>query len=363
MWTTWICATMTGIKLAQLDPVSASFSRQLNGIGSGAHEFVTAEIGEGDTVEERRASRVDLTRTWARTVVQCWDDVPRYAGLIVGKTRKANGTVSINTVDVREVLKYRTTFGQNGYNGQTDGRFTLKNKTLTIIANYLIADATQQGLTANWSLPFQIPSRDGDGNQSREYHEFNLPVIETELSALQDTDGGPDIDFNPVWSASRLRWECRVGTLSGPTLDWDLNASKTSATEFGFVEDGNAQGNVFYAVGNGSDRDLKVATSAGLLQGDEPALERILQHTQERSLPVLQAHAQASLQAYQRPTRQYSLSMQADGEPGAGDLVLGQTLRTHTESDDWLPDGWLSHRLIGYSADLTTTIKLQMQQQ
>lgn len=363
MWTTWICATMTGIKLAQLGAVSSSFSRQLNGIGSGSHDFVTAELGAGASVAERRTSRLDLTRTWARTVVQCWDDVPMYAGVIVGKTTKDDGTVSLNTVDVREILKYRTTFGQNGYNGQTDGRFTLQNKTLAIIANYLLADATQQGLTANWSLPFQIPSREGTGNQSREYHEFNLPIIETELEALQDTNGGPDIDLNPVWSASRLRWECRVGDLTGPTIDFNLNATTTPATGFGFVEDGNAQGNVFYAVGNGSDRDLKVATSTGLLQADEPALERIVQHSQERSLPILQGHAQSALRTYQGPTRQFSLSMQADGEPGAGDLSLGQTVRTYTKDDDWLPDGWLSNRLIGYSADLTNTIKLQLQGQ
>jgi hypothetical protein len=363
MWTHWICATKTGDRLARVDPTRSSFSRKLNGIGSGSHDFVTASLGEGDTAAEQRTSRLDLTRTWARMVVQCWDDKPMYAGLIVGKNWDDDGTVTLNTVDVRELMKYRTTFGQNGYNGQTDGRFTLQNKTLSIIAAYLVADATQQGLTDNWGLPFQIPDRSGSGNQTRDYHEFNLPIIENELAALQDTEGGPDIDFNPVWYVNNLQWQVRIGALTGKTLDWNLTATKSEATDFSCTEDGNAQGNVFYAVGNGSDRDLKVATVVAGLADDEPAIERIVQYSQERSMPVLQARANEDLRTYLRPTRQYSFAMQADGDPGAADLSLGQTLRTYAKNHDWIPDGWLSHRLIGFSGDLTNTIKLQLQEQ
>jgi hypothetical protein len=362
MWTHWICSTRTGQKLAQVEATASSFSRKLNGVGSGTHSFVTATLGAGATTAERRASRLDLTRTWDRTVVQCWNDKPMYAGLINGKGRNADGTVSINTVDLRELLKYRTTFGQNGYNGQVDGRFILQNKTLALLASYLLWDMTQ-GLTDNWDLPVQLPSRDGTGTQDRVYHEFNLPVIETELTAIQNTEGGPDIDFNPVWSGTQLQWQARVGDLSGGTLDWNMTAPEMQATDFVFDEDGNAQGNVFYAVGNGSDRDLKVAMASTLLGPDEVALERIVSHGQERDQAVLQAHANEDLRTKRKATRQYSFRIQADGRPGAGNLSLGQTLRTYVKDDDWLPDGWMNHRLIGFSGDLTTTIKLQLQEQ
>jgi hypothetical protein len=360
MWTTWICATTSGIKLAQVDTTASTFTRQLNGVGTGSHDLVTASLGAGATLEDRRASRLDITRTWARTVVQCWNDEPVYAGLIVGKTRKDDGTVTLNTVDVREILKYRTTFGINGYNGQTDGQFSLQNMSLAAIAGSLIWDA-EQGTIGNWDMPWMLPSRVGAGPEDRVYHEYNLPVIETELAAIQDFNGGPDIDFSPLWSGSRLRWDCRVGALTGATLDFNLSAPESPATGFGFVEDGNAQGNVFYAVGNGSDRDLKVYTATAALAPDEPALERIVQYSQERAPSVLLGHARAAVNAYQRPTRQYSLSMQADGAPGVPDLSLGQTIRTYVKDDDWLSDGWLTHRLIGFSGDLTNTIKLQLQ--
>jgi len=362
MWTYWICATQTGNKLAQVEPSSGSFTRKMNGVGSGSHEFVSATLGLAPTVTTRRASRLDLTRTWARTLVQCWNDRPVYAGIITGKSVKGT-KVTLNTVEMREVFKYRTTFGLNGYSGFEDGKFVHKDQTLASIAGQLLW-VLMVGPTANWSLPLILPPRGMTGTQDREYHDFNLPIVESELTAIQDAEGGPDIDFEPSWAANGdLQWTSRVGDLSGNTLEWNLASPTPTLTGFEFVEDGNAQGNIFYAIGNGQDRDLKVATSAGLLSGDDIALERIVQYSQERNRTVLQGNANEARRVFQKATRQYSFSMQADGSPGVGNLRLGQTARTYTQDDDWLPDGWLTHRVVGFSGDLTNTIKLQLQTQ
>jgi hypothetical protein len=362
MWQHFICATRTGEKLARVNAIDGSFDRKMNGVGSGSHGFVAADLGAGATVGARRSSRVDLTRTWSRTLVQCWDGKPIYAGIIVGKATKPNGTVTINTVEFRELLKYRTTFGISGYNGKADEQLLITNKSLAGIAGYLIWDV-MQGPTVNWQLPLNLPDRAIAGTQDRTYHEFNLPVIETELSAIQNTSGGPDVDFEPSWASDNtLQWTGRVGDLDGNLLEWNLGADQTAASDFGFMEDGNRQGNVFYAVGNGSDRDMLLATSSTLLSPEEPALERFVRYSQEKRQNVLQAHANEDLRAYKDPTRQYSLTMQADGTPGVQQLRLGQPLRTYTEDHDWLTDGWLEHRLIGFSGDLSNTIKLQLQE-
>lgn len=362
MWTHWICATQTGKKLVRVEPSSGSFSRRMNGVGSGTHEFVSASLGLGASVAARRTSRLDLTRTWARTLVQCWDDKPVYAGLIVGKAVKGD-KVTLNTVEMREVFKYRTTFGLNGYSGFEDGKFEHKDQSLASIAGQLLW-VLMVGPTANWQLPLILPPRGMAGTQDRSYHDFSLPVVESELTAIQDAEGGPDIDFEPSWAADNtLQWTSRVGNLSGNLLEWNLAAKAPVLTDFEFTEDGNAQGNIFYAVGNGSDRDLKVATSSGLLAGDDIALERIIQYSQERNRTVLQGNANEARRAFQKATRQYSFSMQADGSPGVRNLRLGQTARTYTQDDDWLPDGWITHRVVGFSGDLTNAIKLQLQSQ
>lgn len=364
MWTHYICETRTGKRLASVTPYSSTFSRKLNGVGQGNHDFVTSTLGEGSSTAARRNSRLDLTRTWARTLVSCWDDRPKYAGLIVAKdVNDDDGTVSLSTVELRELFKYRTTFGQNGYNGELDGRFVLQNQSLASIAGHLLWDV-MQGPTGNWQLPLILPPRGMSGPESRAYHEFNLPIIETELAAIQNTEGGPDLDFDPSWADDgSLQWTSRVGDLSGATLEWKLNAPRPGLTQFKFVEDGNAQGSIFYAVGNGSDRDLKVATSKTTQASDEIALERVVRYSQERDRRVLSMRASEDLRTYKRPTRQYSFAMQADGEPNLRNIRLGQTLRTYTDGHDWLPDGWRTHRLVGFSGDLSNTVKLQLQAQ
>ncbi len=77
-------------------------------------------------------------------------------------------------------------------------------------------------------------------------------MIEDELAAIQNTEGGPDIDFDPGWSDNdTLQWEARVGALTGSPLEFNQTVAEPPLTDFGFDEDGNAQGNFFYAVGNG----------------------------------------------------------------------------------------------------------------
>ncbi len=46
-WTYFICETISGRKLDQVQPTSAQATRKLNGIGTGTHEFVTATLGTG----------------------------------------------------------------------------------------------------------------------------------------------------------------------------------------------------------------------------------------------------------------------------------------------------------------------------
>jgi hypothetical protein len=361
MWTHYICETRTGRRITEVDPIEGSFSRKLNGIGSGTHGFLSKTLGEGGSTAARRNSREDLTRPWVRTLVQCWDGAPKYAGLVLGKKVTKDGKVSVSTIELRELFKRRTTFGQNGYNGELDGRFVLQKQSLASIAGHLLWDV-MQGPTGNWQLPLILPPRGMSGPESLTYHEFHLPIIETELSAIQNMEGGPDIDFDPSWADDgSLQWTSRVGDLSGATLEWHLDAPKTGLTDFEFVDDGSAQGSIIYAVGNGSDRRLKVATSATVLGPDEIALERVMEYSQESDRRHLSMRASEDLRTFKRPTRQYSFSMQANAEPNLRNIRLGQTLRTYTTGHEWLPDGWLTHRLVGFSADLTNNVTLQLQ--
>ncbi len=51
--------------------------------------------------------------------------------------------MSIQSKDVRELLRKRTTFGVNGYNGAADEQLRIDNQSLASIAGYLIWDVEQ----------------------------------------------------------------------------------------------------------------------------------------------------------------------------------------------------------------------------
>jgi hypothetical protein len=361
MWTYFICDTVSGEKLEQVTPLGdGGFSRRLNEITDGAHTFATSAFGAGATVHERRGARLDLTRPWYRTLVQCWDGVPRYAGVIVRRSLNGpTGSFSLDHKDLRQIFTRRTTLGTDGYSGKTDGAFPVTNETLASLVGQLLW-VSMQGATAQWKLPLVLPPRGVPGTESRVWRDYQMPIVEPELRELQNVDGGPDIDFAPRWSSSgKLEWEVRVGDLTGPQLEWNLSAPEPSLTLESFVEDGLNQGTAFYAVGNGSETDLLVRTARTSTNG--PALERVVPYAQVDDGDVLQKHASADARAFAAPTREYEFSMQAGGSPGLNDLVLGQTIRTYTTGDEWLLAGWTSHRLVGFTGDHTSTVKLQVQ--
>jgi hypothetical protein len=362
MWSTVICDTITGRQLATVEPLSGSWERKMNGIGTGSHTFVTSSIGAGATIGARRASRRELLTPWGRTLVQCWDGVPRYAGLLLDPVlERDKGTVTVGHTEVRELWKHRTTFGTNGYSGNIeDGKLPILNQSLAAIAGWLI-HVSLEGPGANWSLPFVLPDRSAAGTDSRTWYDYNLPFIDSELTEIQDSEGGPDIDLVPRWSATgTLEWVIRVGALSGAALEWNLSAPEPALTGVKSTLDGSKQSNVLYATGDGQEVDLLVR-SARAASATIPALERIESYSQLEDLKALQGHANEDLATFRAPTTQHSMRMQADGTPGVSDLELGQTLRTYTADDDWFDDGWDAHRLIGYSGDLSNTITLQLQ--
>ncbi|GAA0960177.1 hypothetical protein [Frigoribacterium faeni] len=362
MWTFDICDTVTGERLDSLYPSAGSFSRVLNGIGSGTHTFVTREIGvTGDRASFQR-QRKALTAPWARTLVQSWDAVPRYAGLITQRTMNEQaGTVVVQHSEVREILKRRFTFGENGYQGEGGGRFTIGNNTLESLVSWLIWQG-MQGIRGNWGLPVRVPPRNVVGRHTRTWWDYNFPVIETEMTELQNAYGGPDIDFQQQWSASKtLEWQARVGALTdGKTLEWNLTADeRPRVTDFEIVHDGSKTANMVYTIGDGQERDMLVRKA--LAETAQPALERIEPYGQMKRLDWLQEHADADLQTFRVPTEQMSFSIMAGDKPGVNDLVLGQTLRLYTKNHIWIEDGWHDYRLIGYSGDLTDKIALQVQ--
>jgi len=363
-WTYDICDTVHGQKLSQVEPISGSFSRVLNGIGSGTHAFVATSLGTSPNASGNYSRRV-LTAPWSRTLVQSWDGVPRYAGVITSQDWDEDADrITITHSEIREIFKRRRTFGVDGYKGEVGGTLTVEKNTIESLVGWLIWQG-MQGLAPNWSLPIIPPPRNVAGPHTRIWHDYNMPVVEAEMTALQNAYGGPDIDFQQQWTLDptepRLVWQSRVGELTGRLLEWYPGAAeRPKITKLKVTEDGSKTGNMIYAVGNGQERDKLVRKA--LADTDQPALERVEMYGNLTDKGWLQGHADADLATFRLPTEQVSFSIRAgDKDAGVNDLVLGQPLRLNFKNHGWFDDGPRDYRLIGYSGDLTENIALQVQ--
>jgi len=361
MWTYHICDTGSGEIIGEVKPSSGSWDRVMNGIGSGQHSFVLSDLGIPGNRASYQAIRRTLTAPNARTLVQSWDGQVTYAGFITDRsTDRESGVLTVQHSEIREIFKKRFTFGENGYQGEGGGKLIVENNTIESLVGWLVWQG-MQGIGDNWSLPLIPPPRNITGGHTRTWWDYNFPVVESEITELQNAYGGPDIEFKPQWSASNtLEWQSRVGALDdGKTLDWNLSAERPRATQVKTKEDASKTANMVYTIGDGQERDMLVRKARASTA--QPALERIENYAQLKELGWLQGHADADLATFRNPTEQVSWTIRAGDNPGIRDLVLGQRVRLYTKNDNWFEDGWHDYRLIAFSGDLTEDIRLETQ--
>lgn len=358
MWSYWICDTRTGVKQLQVYPSSGPFNRALNAPGSGgSHSFQL-----GDTTLTRAQWKA-LTTPWARTLAVCWDDQPHYAGVITKRPyNRDTKTLTLQHVDIRGLLAKRYPFGVTSY--WTDGTETTPNKLvctnkhLYSIAS-MVVSAGLIGPTSIYSLPIVVPSV-VTGSHSRTYFNYNFTTVVDALQELQDADGGPDIDFEPRWSAGgTLEWLMRTGTnttpaLGGSTFDWNMTVEKPGLFDVSLDEDAQHQATGVFSIGSGSEEDMVVAGRGltGADVGSVPALDTTQSYKSVDNLPTLIGHSDSELAIMRNTTKQWDLSFLATDTPGLNALRLGSTLRLFHHGDPWIDDGWTSLRLIGYSGQV-----------
>jgi hypothetical protein len=364
MWSYDIVDTRTGALQSPVFPSSGSWNRVLNDVGSGSHTFPNA------MPLASRASYRALLQPWARTlVVSLFMDSfgitkkAVYAGMIQSRSFDFNtGELTIEHADVRSLFSRRYTFGTNGYSGDTaDNKLELTNKTLASIAPWIVTAGTVLGYASNYLLPMTLTEGGSAGTDSRTYFDYNFTTVEAGLTEVQDL--GPDTDFPPVWVSSGIQWQMRCGTpsvprLSGPSFDWVMTSAAPGIFNLKVTEDATKQATASFAIGIGSEVDMKVATSR--VASSLPALERSTSYKgADQGQAVLQAHADADLAAYKNPTEQWSFSMLASSRPES--IVLGSTHRLYFRDHGWVDDGWHDLRVIGFSADMTDKISFSVQ--
>lgn len=357
-WSFWVCDTRTGVKQLQLTPASGSWSRKLNASGSGSHVF---QLAPGDGIPWR-----SLVVPWSRTIVVCRHDIPVYAGVIQNSVYdQPTMTLTVNHTDIRDIFAKRYPFGTAGYwsNAPTDtipGALVCTNLSLRAIAAAVVGAAVV-GPFATYSLPIVLPSATEAGSASMTFQNYNFVAVADALTTIQAL--GPDIDFQPSWSASNtLQWTMRTGTptvpaMTGSVFEWNMSTPKPALAALSVTVDGGKQLTGQFTVGTGSEQDMVVGGIGLGLAATIPALDIVNNQKSIDNAPALAAYSTAALAAYSAPTTQWAAGILAnDPVAPVETLLLGSTFRMFFEGDPWIPDGWASCRLIGYAGDMTETI-------
>jgi hypothetical protein len=358
-YTTYICGLQSGEvlmpMLADEAPFDGRWATRMNGIDSAQHSF---QLGSSELSREQWR---DLIYPWKRTIEVEWNNGLVYSGLIMGTNwNEDTQTLTVASAEVRSILARRMLFGVGTYDG---GTRILTNRSLRGLIYQILFYATQGNLSLGWDLPFSFPAFDEVGAQNREYWNYLFQNAEQLISEAQDSEGGPDVHFQPRWNgAGRREWLIRLGNpkLTGPSKDYHAKSAEPDASTVLEDMDGTEMVTGVFMLGDGSGPDMPHGEAAVLaLPGGGPSLD--VTNTDFKDLGdvnELAAHARAERDAMQNPTRQTSFSVLAksflpDGLPGS-------PVTLWTPGSKWLDDRQ-DLRCIGVHGDMTERITIDTQ--
>lgn len=363
-WSYWFCDTITGVKQLQVEPASGSFGRLLNTAGSGSHTFKL-----GDRKLSREVWR-GLTTPWARTLVQCWEGDPVYAGVITGRPyNPGTMTLTLPHTDIRSMFMARYPFGVASYWADElagiPGNLTVTNRSI-VAALGLVVQAGLQGPpgAAPYALPIVLPTLTTPGAFSRVFENFNFAKVADIITELQELDGGPDVDFAPRWSASgTLEWVLRAGALTGGTFEFNLSAADNPVASFDVAEDALKQVTGVFGVGRGSGADMVVGGTPGAPVVGIPARDEVAKWTHVPTNAEASSLAREQVRVNQYPKTQPALKVLASTvDPRT--LVLGSKVSTFLRDDPFLLDGpdngWTHYRLVGFNGGVGQELTLEV---
>ncbi|WP_394254700.1 hypothetical protein [Pseudoclavibacter helvolus] len=387
MWKFWICDSITGVKLREVFPESGSWKTLMNGVGSGQHTFSMVDeverlVANGMRRDDARAEVRTVWPAlldpdgWKPALTVCWGDVPLYAGLLQRQVGVgATNVFTVNHVEVRALMDERLMYPVGD---PSRGNFVLAGINSRTAAAQIIRKALGPYLNGwderlRWDVRL-APYVPEPGAFEMPVKAYEIQTGEQLLTLIQDDEGGPDIHFRPRWRASDqgLEWEDRRGSprLSAGTHEFVIGAEENGASDVSFISDAKKQATGVHVVGKGTEEDMRRGWGTETLPlGTGWLLDKVLTLKHIKDEPVLDSHGREFVKAHKHATRQFSMSVRADGAPSNGlsgptaaQIMPGTVMRVLPSSSLILRDAWLDGYVIGVSGDMGMDLKLDFQE-
>lgn len=344
--------TVTGAEQFRVEPSAASWAAKLDGTGQGSLSVLLR--GQGISRSVARG----LFRGNARLVahVDENDTVVAAGMMLTPKYSRDVGAVTVQWVDIRDLMRQRMGFGVGSWN--TSGTLTVTNRSLSGAVRAIVSRAMRDGAELTWGLPIDLPA-DGAGSFSRTWPFYAFATMDDCLREVEDEGG--EIYFDPYLSGSTLRFATRVGKpITGGAIDLPVTAPQTRVLGLEVTEDASKQLTGVIYGGNGTD--VKQLTAwAGHGPYTIPIRDAYRSQKDIKSVAQLQRIADADLADHFDPVVQWSFGVRLAAPVTAAHVKPGRLLRMDVQGDEWIPDGLTTQRVIGVSGDLTDTVKVEVQ--
>lgn len=333
-------------------PSDFKWTRALN---AGAGGSATFEVGDPDVAET--ANRSTLA-PWSRMLVAEFQGLIVYAGFITAVDYdRDTQTLSVTHDDFWAILARRIMVNILEFGVE---------KTKLVYNNVspvnLIKQALYQGQNdaARFNLPLVLPP-DQAGSEDRTYNDYHLPTVAEVIEDIMGTEDGPDFDPFPRWLGDQVEWYIRMGNLTDGAWSWDVTATESQVSGLKERRDGELMANRVIAIGEGSEKKMKVSVTDGSASSPFLPLDAATSYKDEESRTRLAARARADRKTREKATEQVSMDVEMDDDFAVHELRLGGTVSWHMQGDPYLADGWHHSRLVEFSGDLSNKIHLEFQ--
>ena len=285
----------------------------------------------------------------------------------------ATNALKVKSLGMKSIFDHRKVMGviTSGYAAWA---VTYNAMSLGTIAKRLVQLAMSDPAG---SLPIVLPAdilAVDNSDHTRTYKGSELATVNDRLDQLMSVLSGPDIAFDPRFTADRMgvEWVMRVGTEVDPLLHqagddfaFDFRVPRGGVSGLSVHRDAGGVGSRSWATGAGSDSSLLMSRDDDTTLTDHgfPLLEVSEARSTVEAQSTLDGWAAGKLAASARPMMTLSASIRADMSPllgsyRPGDWVKLWAPKTHPYLSMIWPAGYQRARILNFSGDLTNDVKI-----
>lgn len=327
----------------------------------------------GDGLRAEFLAALEPVRCW---VAVCEGDAILEAAIIWRWEFDARSNVlTVGGKGLWSLLDYR--FVNAATSAWAEWAVTYSGLSLGTIAKRLVELTT--ALT-DGELPIDLPDDEvcaGDEQHTRVYQGYDLATVRERITQLMQVEGGPDIAFEPHFTADRkgIRWSMRTGTDAQPLLTqpsgewvWDDRVPQSSVSGISVVRDASDMVSRAWAIGAGSEtalmmtrRDEPTLTAIGF-----PMVEGKESHSDVTIATTLDRWAESMLSAQGRPRQTWTMTVRADAEPKLGAYRPGDWAKVWVSRTKnpllglLLEAGFYRTRILNISGDMGNWVDVTM---